>query len=182
MAGKTVMGVDTSTKSMAFCIYNEDGRPVKWGEVFFGGKTSAERLVSGGQVLRELRTARDEFDVDVLAAEATVFVNNRAVVIAMAHSLGMIISCLGNTDVRRYAPIKWQQAIGNGLLSKAEKAQIAADNPGKSKTWLSNAGRDLRKQRTIDWVYTKYGITIESDNVADAFGVGYMGWLDANSD
>ena len=180
MAGKSVMGIDTSTKSLAYCIYSPEGRPVEWGEVFFGGTSLTDRIVTGAQVIRELREKKGKFDVDVISVEQTVLVNNRSVVISMAYSLGMIMGALGNLNIVQHVPIAWQSAIGNGLLTKAEKDQIKKDNPGKSASWLSNKRREVRKQRTIDWVYTKWGITVESDNVADAFGVGYKGWLDAN--
>ena len=178
--GKSVMGIDTSTKSLAYCIYSEEGRPVEWGEVFFGGTSLTDRVVTGAQVINSLRHDHGMFDTDAVAAEATVMVNNRSVVISMAYALGMIMGALGNINVSQFPPISWQSSIGNNLLTKAEKDQIKKDNPGKSASWLSNKRREVRKQRTIDWVYTKWGITVESDNVADAFGVGYKGWLDLN--
>lgn len=178
--GKSVMGIDTSTKSLAYCIYSEEGRPVEWGEIFFGGTSLTDRIVTGSQVIRELRTVHNRFDVDVVACEQTIFVQNKSVVISMAYSLGMILSSVGNMNIVQYTPISWQSALGNNLLTKAEKEQIKKDNPGRSTSWLSTKRREIRKQRTIDWVYTKWGITVESDNVADAFGVGYKGWTDEN--
>ena len=178
--GKSVMGIDTSTKSLAYCIYSEEGRPVEWGEVFFGGTSLTDRVVTGAQVIRALKEEHGMFDVDAVSAEQVVFVQNKSAVIALAYSLGMILGALGNINVVQTVPISWQSSIGNNLLTKAEKDQIKKDNPGKSASWLSNKRREVRKQRTIDWVYTKWGITVESDNVADAFGVGYKGWLDLN--
>lgn len=180
MPGKSVMGIDTSTKSLAYCVYNEGGRPVEWGEVFFGGKSLTDRIITGAAVIRELRTAKGKFDVDHVYAEQVVYVNNRSAVISLAYSLGMIISAIGNLNVTQVTPISWQSATGNPLLTKAEKDQIKKDNPGRSASWLSGKRREIRKQRTIDWVYTTWGITVESDNVADAFGVGYKGWQDVN--
>ena len=33
--------------------------------------------------------------------------------------------------------------------------------------------RGIRKQRTVDWVNAKFGITITDFDVADAFGIAY---------
>lgn len=179
MSGKSVLGIDTSTKSIAYCLYNKQGRPVQWGEVFFGGESLTDRVVTGAMVIREMRE-KGLLSADVVAAEKVVYVQNRAAVISLAYSLGMILGAIGNIEVQQITPISWQSSIGNPVLTKAEKDKIGAENPGKSATWLSNKRREFRKQRTIEWVKTKWGVTVESDNVADAFGVGYKGWVDAN--
>jgi hypothetical protein len=45
--------------------------------------------------------------------------------------------------------------------------------PGKSKNWYQNKSREIRKQRTINFVNTYYDKNLADDDVADAVGIGH---------
>lgn len=167
-----VMGIDASTNSLAYSIYI-DGELDSWGEIFFKGKTAFERLHNAQKMVSAMS---DLFaDVDLIVFESAVFVQNKKTVVTLAYAFGAIVSALmvSGADVQEIPPITWQYAIGNKPLNKDEKATIQKNNPGKSSSWYSNAYREARKRRTIDWVAKTYGVVVESDNVADAIGVGH---------
>jgi Holliday junction resolvasome RuvABC endonuclease subunit len=165
------MGIDASTNSLAFCIVEGDD-VVKWGEIFFHGADVFDRL---NDARAKTEALVDEFDIEYVCVEAAVMVNNIGVAIKLAYIYGSIIGELmkrGATVVTA-KPLEWQNFIGNGYLTKAEKQAIADEFPGKSKTWYSARGRDFRKQRTLDYFNTKYGLELKSDNVGDALGLAY---------
>lgn len=170
---KRVMGVDCSTKSFAFSIF-DDGQLVKYGEIFFDGSTVFHRLADGQ---RKVRAIRDHLKPDLVVFESAVMVRNQKTVISMAYAFGAIIAALidGGAEVVEVVPTKWQYYIKNMALTKGEKEKIKKDNPGKSASWYQNAGRELRKQRTKDWVLKEYGVSIESDNISDSIGLGHFG-------
>lgn len=165
------MGIDCSTNSLAFSFIDK-GKLVKYGEVMFQGKDVYHRA---GDARRKVEALADEFDVSYVAIEKTIFAKSIDTAIKMAYVAGTVISCLVDTHVSvvEVAPISWQSGIGNPNLTAKEKLQIQKDFPGKSKAWYQNKGREIRKQRTIQWVEDKFGVKVESDNVSDAIGVGW---------
>jgi len=46
-----------------------------------------------------------------------------------------------------------------------------SEYPGQSKLWYQNKVRQLRKQKTMDYVNDKYGLSVTDDDVADALGI-----------
>jgi hypothetical protein len=86
--------------------------------------------------------------------------------------LGSAAIC-GITIVGKVSPITWQNYIGNKKISKDEHAMIVARNPGKSLSWYKSFERNLRKQRTIDFVEFEFNKKITDNDVADACGIGY---------
>lgn len=170
---RRIMGLDLSTHSMAFSIF-EDGKLVKWGEVNFPGKTAFERLHEAGEIVRQIAS---HLRVDKIVFEGAVFVQNKKTVIALAYSYGAIVSALAYSGVviEEVSPMTWQNKIGNKSLSKVEKSKIQSDHPGKSKSWYDNLYRETRKERTRQWVRDTYDIHKASDNLNDAIGVGYFG-------
>ena len=169
---KRIMGVDCSTNSFAFSIF-EDGRLVQWGEVEFEGNNVFSRLADGQNKVRALR---DKLQADGVVIESAIFVQNKKTVILLAYSFGAIIAALVNSgsEVTEVAPITWQNAIGNKALTKAEKEKIKKDNPDKSVSWYKNKQRLVRKDRTRQWVKDKFGVDVESDNVTDAIAIGWV--------
>lgn len=168
----TILGVDASTNSFAFCVFDHTG-PVRWGEINFKGTTIFKRIIDGGRIIRALS---HELNCDMIAIESSVYVNNKSTVIGMAYSVGMILSSLGIDNIVEYKPLEWQKFVNNPPLKKAEKDKIKADFPGKSASWYSSKGRETRKERTRQWVKDSYGYDIASDNVTDAFGIGFKAW------
>lgn len=169
--GNRIIGIDASTNSLAFAVFEGD-KPVECGEVMFEGATVFERLKDAKAKTKALVDA-GTLKADYVAIEAAIMVRNVQVAIDLAYVFGAIISELmaHNPEVHKIAPISWQSAIGNPLLKKAEKEQIQKDFPGKSKTWYSNKGREIRKQRTLDIARQYFPIESGSDNIGDAVGL-----------
>lgn len=166
-----VLAIDSSTNSLAFCVMNEKG-PVKWGEIFYDGKTVYERLLDARLKTESLSS---KLDYKMLAIEKTIKVNSVQTAIKMGYFAGVVMSELlkNNARITEVTPLTWQTYIGNKSLTLVEKKALKKDFPGRSAYWYKEKSRQIRKQRTIDWVYSEYGIKLDSDNVADAFGISY---------
>lgn len=170
----TVLGLDASTNSVAFCLYDKSG-PVKWGEIEFKGSTVFERLADGQA---KVGTALKSLNPDLIIFESAVFVQNKKTVVLLAYAFGAIVAALikPGTQIEEIPPITWQYAIGNKPLSKEEKDKIRKATPDKSKSWYDNKFRNARKQVTIDWVKAKYNIDVPNDNVSDAIAIASVGF------
>ena len=119
---KTVMGIDASTKSIAFCVMSGD-RVIKYGEVFFNGADISERILDA---TRKIHSLKKEFKVDYIAIESAIVVRSPGVAIKLAYMFGAIMGELLDQGARlkEVAPITWQSYIGNKNLTKAEKEKI----------------------------------------------------------
>lgn len=171
MKAKRVIGIDCSTNSLAFAIF-EGETPITCGEVKFTGSTVAERLKDAKHKTKALVDA-GVLRADYIAIESAIMVRNVQVAIDLAYVYGAVIGELmeNNAEVHKVAPISWQSGIGNPNLKKAEKEQIQNDFPGKSKTWYQNKGREIRKGRTLAIARGFFTIHDSSDNVGDAVGI-----------
>lgn len=169
---KRVCGIDASTHSLAFAIF-EGETPIKCGEVTFKGATPFERLKDARKKVKALVAAGVFDGVDFVAIESAIMVRNIQVAIDLAYVYGVIIGEFSEVckELHKVAPISWQSGIGNPNLKKAEKEQIQKDFPDKSKSWYQNKGRQIRKQRTLDIAKEFFDIVGDSDNVGDAVGI-----------
>lgn len=167
----TVLGIDVSTNSFAFCLYGKNG-PIRWGEIKFEGKDVFERLADGQ---KKVSAMSDILKSDLVVAEGAIYVQNKKTVILLAYSLGAVIAALHNSGSRieEVSPMTWQRFIGNNPLTKDEKAAVAADNPDRSKVWYTAKHREIRKQRTLDWVENNFSIKADNDNISDAVGIAH---------
>lgn len=170
-----LMGIDASSKSIAFTVY-ADGKPVKWGKIFLEGDNTIEKC---GDANKKMYVLMEEFDIDFLAIEEAIFVNNRRVVIMLSNIFGSIMGvavAVGKTVVG-VAPATWMNYIGNNTRpTKEEKEEINKQFPNKSKNWKKQQLKANRKQRTIDFFNEKYGMELTDDDVADSCGVGYYAY------
>lgn len=168
---KRVCGIDASTNSLAFAVF-ESGEPVNCGEVKFNGSTVFERLEDAKKKTAALVRA-GIIKADYIAIESAVMVRNVQTAIDLAYVYGAIIGELMafNPQVHKVAPISWQSGIGNPNLKKAEKDAIQKEFPGKSKSWYQNKGREIRKGRTMDIARNHFNIPSNSDNIGDAVGI-----------
>lgn len=166
-----VIGLDLSTKSLAFAIFDNE-KPIKCGEIVFVGSTVFDRLKDARKKVRAT-VESGVFDADYIAIEAAIMVRNVQTAIDLAYVYGAILGELSDAseNLEKVAPITWQSAIGNPNLKKAEKEQIQKDFPGKSKSWYQNKGREIRKQRTLSIAREYFEIENNSDNVGDAVGI-----------
>lgn len=171
-----VIGIDCSTKSVAFACF-EGERLVFAGEFMIEGKTLYQRLANVRKITEAVwsQILNDFGEVNYVAFETAIVVNSARTVIELSYFYGTVMSVLleRGAEVFEVAPITWQTHIGNPNLKTHEKQAIKDANPGKSPNWYKNAGRLLRKQRTLDWAKDNYGIETTSDNTGDAVGVAY---------
>jgi Holliday junction resolvasome RuvABC endonuclease subunit len=168
---KRVIGIDCSTNSLAFAVF-ENGKPVSCGEVEFEGASVMDRLDDAGDKAKAL-VESGVLVGDYVAMEAAVYVNNIQTAIDLAYVYGAVLRELmvSNPVVVQKAPLSWQTAIGNPPLKKAEKDAFRTDFPGKSDSWYKTWGRSVRKQRTLDIAKRYFDISTDSDNVGDAVGI-----------
>lgn len=169
-----VMGIDASTNSIAFAVF-WNRRPVKWGKINLVGTDIYEKA---GDANKKIEAWIAENPVDYIAIESAVFVKSPQVAIQLAYVYGSIIGNLVAKGVKviTVQPTTWQGHIGNKILSKQEKEKIKADFPGKSSSWYQNFGRNLRKQRTMDYFNDKWDMNLTDNDVGDALGIGYYAY------
>lgn len=169
-----VMGIDCSTNSFAFAIYDNQILE-SFGEVNFNGSDVFERLLDANNKVTAMSKA-NMFDVSFVAIESSVLVKSPSVAIKLAYVYGSVIGAILQQGVKvvEVAPITWQSYIGNPNLKKAEKDKLRIDFPGMSASWYQNKGRQIRKARTLEFANKLHnGKPAISDNVGDAIGVGY---------
>lgn len=170
-----VMGIDCSTKSLAFCVfYNR--RPVKWGKILFEGATVFDRIKDASQKVKALLYQFS--DVDYISMEGAILANNKNVRVTIDLSLvyGAVLAQLlfGKAKVIHTSPLEWQRSIGNPPFTRAETAQMKLDFPGKSTSWYTTKKRSIRKARTMKFINDKWPeMNITDDDVGDACGLAY---------
>jgi len=170
-----VLGIDASTRSVAFCLF-DNKKAVRWGEVFFDGGDVYQRILDAKNKMRGIAQT---FPSDFVAIEAAVMVRSANTGLKMAYIFGAIMGELiaDGRSVVEVHPITWQSFIGNKNFTKSEKLEVQKMYPGKSANWYKARVREMRKQKTIDFC-SSIGVKVESDNVADACGIG---WYAANN-
>lgn len=172
-SAKRVIGIDCSTNSLAYAIF-EDGEPVTCGELFFVGADVYERL---NDARRKTQALVDTGVLvgDYVGMEAAIAGKSSAVTIKLSYVYGAVLSVLmqNKMQVETVYPITWQTYIGNPNLKREEKEQLRIDNPGRKASWYQNEGRKLRKARTLDFARNYFQIPTNSDNVGDAVGIAY---------
>lgn len=168
-----VIGIDCSTQSLAYAVF-EDGKPVLCGEVMFNGSDVYERL---NDARRKTQMLVDQGVLvgDYVGMEAAIGGKSVQVTIKLSYVYGAVLSVLmqNKMEVNTVAPITWQTYIGNPNLKKDEKEQLRLDYPDQKPSWYQNKGRQIRKQRTLDFAKKFFSIPTNSDNVGDAVGVAY---------
>lgn len=171
-----VLGVDGSSKALAFCLMVRDGEewvPEQWGKMDIVGNDVFERC---GDVNSKLYGLMKLLDPDHVTVESVIYVNNRAVVIQLAKIVGAMLGVVVATgrSADEVPPVTWMNYIGNQTRDSAEtKKALAKEFPKKTKSWYKNELRKRRKQRTLDWVENTYGIVVTDDDVGDAIGIAY---------
>jgi len=172
---KTICAIDASTNSLAFAIFNTQEKTlITVGKINFKGRDTYEKVMDAGQKVKAFLDTYGGFEAIVI--EHTVFMNSPKTAADLALVQGAILGSAGQTGTKvigKVAPITWQNFIGNKKISKDEKLYIKSQNPGKSESWLKSYERELRKQRTINFINIQYDRTITDNDVADACGIGH---------
>jgi Holliday junction resolvasome RuvABC endonuclease subunit len=172
---KTICAIDASTNSLAFAIFNTEEKSLEsMGKITFKGKDTYEKVMDAGQKVKLFIDLYGGFEAIVI--EHTVFMNSPKTAADLALVQGAILGAAGQCGTKiigKVAPITWQNFIGNKKISKDEKLFIKSQNPGKSESWLKTHERELRKQRTINFININYDRSITDNDVADACGIGH---------
>jgi Holliday junction resolvasome RuvABC endonuclease subunit len=166
-----VLGIDASTNSVAFCLMEND-KPLKWGKIDFVGADIYEKIYDAKV---KMHVMLDELKSDYIAVEGAVLVRSPDAVIKLSYVYGVVIAELMSTgaSVITISPTSWQAYIGNKNPTKEEKAAIRLKSPGYADSWYKNQLRNMRKQRTVDYFNSKYGLSLNDFDVADAFGIAH---------
>lgn len=164
--------IDASTLSMAYAYYT-DGNLVGYGKILFSGSNIHEKIRDCAIKTHEFF---QEHPTHTIAIEQTVFINSPKTLADLSRCQGALLAAAalaGVSDTRTVPPVTWQNYIGNGKLTAAEKQAIKSAHPDKSVSWYKGEERKFRKQRTIDFVNSKYSIELEDDDIADAIAIGH---------
>lgn len=172
---KTICAIDASTNSLAFALFDTKEKTlVTIGKINFEGKDTYQKVMDAGKKVKAFFDIYGGFEAIVI--EHTVFMNSPKTAADLALVQGAILGAAGQSGTKvigKVAPITWQNFIGNKKISKDEKLFIKSQNPGKSDSWLKTHERELRKQRTINFINIQYDRTITDNDVADACGIGH---------
>lgn len=172
-----ICSIDASTNSLAFAIFK--GKDLlRFGKVNFNGPTTYDKV---GDAARKTMALFNEFKVDAIIIEQTIYANSPKTAANLALSQGALLGAARIAGVRQMgstSPMVWQNYIGNKRLSAEEKKKIVDANPGKSKSFMKQQERNLRKARTIKFVNTYFDIDVDDHDIADAIAIGY--WANNN--
>jgi hypothetical protein len=168
-----ICAIDASTNSLAYAVFdNEILKEV--GKINFNGSDIYQKVGDAGKKTKAY--FETVMKADAIVIEHTVFMNSPKTAADLALVQGSILgsaAICGITTVGKVSPITWQNYIGNKKISKDERAMIVTRNPGKSESWYKSFERNLRKQRTIDFVEFEFEKKISDNDVADACGIGF---------
>lgn len=169
---KRICFIDASTNSIAFAIF-EDRKLEKYGKVNFIGINTYDKVIDAARKSLGLFKL---FNVDSIVIEHTVYMNSPKTAADLALVQGAILGAAGINKVKisgSINPIAWQTFIGNGKLSKKEKLEIVEQHPDKSKSWYKAKEREIRKQKTINFININYGTNVIDNDIADAIAIGH---------
>jgi Holliday junction resolvasome RuvABC endonuclease subunit len=169
---KRFCAIDASTNSLAFAIF-EDSCIIACGKIKFEGISTYDKVMDAA---KKTKAFFDKFDFDTIIIEHTVFMNSPKTAAQLAVVQGALLGAASMAGVKKIgsvSPMTWQNFIGNKKLTKEEKHEVQKKNPGKSVSWFKNEERNIRKQRTINFVNINYDKQLEDDDVADACAIGH---------
>lgn len=169
-----VMGLDCSTNFIAFTIFYNRA-PIHWGKINLEGENIYKKI---GDANAKIYALYNHYEINYVAVESAVFVKSPKVAIDLAYVFGSILGVLVSMGVEVFTvpPTTWQFHLGNKLLTKAEKDIIKTGTPGKSASWYQNKGRELRKQRTMDYFNKKWPMNLTDNDVGDSAGIAYYAY------
>ena len=169
---KRFCAIDASTNSLAFAIF-EDTKIIACGKIKFEGITTYDKVMDAA---KKTKAFFDKFDFDTIIIEHTVFMNSPKTAAQLAMVQGALLGAASMSGVKKIgsvSPMTWQNFIGNKKLTKEEKHEIQKKNPKKSASWFKNEERNIRKQRTVNFININYDKQLEDDDVADACAIGH---------
>lgn len=168
---KGIITVDASTNSLAFALLHGE-KLVTFGKFTFTGNDAYYRAADAA-----LKTSAffEDSDIDAMMIESVPFMNSPKTALQLALVQGAIVGAMACSGVKVFMPVtamQWQNHIGNKALTAAEKAAMIKEYPGKTKSWYKTKTREIRKQRTIDYVNKRFTLELSDNDVTDAIGIG----------
>lgn len=168
-----ILAIDASTNSLAFALF--DGKTLEsFGKIKYSGLTTYDKVIDA---CRKTKGFLDTFQaIDAIVIEHTVFMNSPKTAADLALVQGALLGAaglVGVSQVKSVAPITWQNFINNKKLTKEEKFKIKQEYPDKSDSWLKTYERNLRKEKTINYINIQYDKVVSDNDVADAIGIGH---------
>jgi Holliday junction resolvasome RuvABC endonuclease subunit len=169
-----VLGIDASTASLAFCLFEND-KPVKFGKMPIVGADIYDKVKDAH---RKSEAIASLVDPDYVAVESAIMVRSADAGLKIAMIVGASLAALlkPETKVITVAPIQWQSFIGNNNPTKADKANIRLEFPDKTDSWYKSKIRENRKQKTMDYFNNKFGINVTDNDTGDAIGISYYAY------
>lgn len=168
-----ILAIDASTNSLAFALFHDKDLK-SFGKIKYSGLTTYDKVLDAG---RKTKAFLETYNgADAIVIEHTVFMNSPKTAADLALVQGALLGAagmVGVSQVRAVAPITWQNFINNKKFTKEEKFKIRQDNPGKSDSWLKTHERNLRKEKTINYINIQYDKVVSDNDVADAIGIGH---------
>jgi len=162
-----ICSIDASTNSIAFAIF-DNNELEKSGKIRFAGNRTYDKVQDAAKKAVGIFKL---FEIDSIVIEHTVFMNSPKTAADLALVQGAVLGAAGLNNIGiagSINPITWQTYIGNGKLKVEDRQKIVDDNPDKSKSFYKKLERELRKQKTINFVNINYDRSISDDDVADA--------------
>jgi Holliday junction resolvasome RuvABC endonuclease subunit len=168
-----ILAIDASTNSLAFALFDSKSL-VSFGKIKYSGITTYDKVIDA---CKKTKAFLDIYGpVDAIVIEHTVFMNSPKTAADLALVQGGLLGAAGLSGVmqiKSVAPITWQNYIGNKKLTKEEKLAIRNQNPEKSESWLKTYERNIRKEKTINYINIQYDRVVSDNDVADAIGIGH---------
>jgi Holliday junction resolvasome RuvABC endonuclease subunit len=167
-----IMSVDASTTSIAYAVF-EKKQLVTSGKVEFSGKDVYQKIASA---IVSVVTVIQDLNPEAIVIERAVFINSPKTMSELSMVQGAILAGASLAGVKIFKgtnPIAWQSYIGNGKLTKDAKILMRKANPNKSESWYKQNEREVRKQKTINFVNINYDLDISDNDIADAIGIGH---------
>jgi Holliday junction resolvasome RuvABC endonuclease subunit len=168
-----ILAIDASTNSLAFALFDSKSL-VSFGKIKYSGITTYDKVIDA---CKKTKAFLDIYGpIGAIVIEHTVFMNSPKTAADLALVQGGLLGAAGLagvTQIKSVAPITWQNYIGNKKLTKEEKLDIRNQNPGKSESWLKTYERNLRKEKTINYINIQYDRMVSDNDVADAIGIGH---------
>ena len=168
-----ILAIDASTNSLAFALFDSKNL-VSFGKIKYSGVSTYDKVIDACKKTKAFLDAYAQ--VDAIVIEHTVFMNSPKTAADLALVQGAMLGAGGLSGIktiRSVAPITWQNYIGNKKLTKEEKLAIRKEYPDKSDSWLKTYERNLRKEKTINYINIQYDRVVSDSDVADAIGIGH---------
>lgn len=167
-----VLGIDPSTRSVAYCLL-DGSEIVTVADEELPGSDLYERMQGAYSVAERIVALKPEF----VAIESAVYVNNNKTVIKMAYFYGIVMGLLAHNEILfdDVAPITWEAWIDNPPTRRKERNAYKDANPDLSNYMVKKHFRTRRKQKTMDWVAENFDYKTDNDNIADAIAIAAYG-------